>query len=87
VEIIDNRVFLVANTNDLARVERSNIPDDLQIEGKPVVVIIGAGAAGFTCADMLRQNGFRGRIILITREGTLPYDRVSHFARRKRRTR
>jgi hypothetical protein len=28
---------------------------------------------------MLRQNGFRGRIILITREGTLPYDRVSIF--------
>jgi len=26
---------------------------------------------------MLRQNGFHGRIILFTREGTLPYDRVS----------
>lgn len=26
---------------------------------------------------MLRQNGFRGRVILFTREGTLPYDRVS----------
>ncbi|CAF5045165.1 unnamed protein product, partial [Rotaria sp. Silwood1] len=30
---------------------------------------------GFTCADTLRQNGFRGRILLFTREGTLPYDR------------
>jgi len=28
---------------------------------------------------MLRQNGFRGRILLITREGTLPYDRVSYL--------
>ena len=28
---------------------------------------------------MLRQNGFRGRIILITHEGTLPYDRVGIF--------
>jgi hypothetical protein len=35
--------------------------------------------AGFTCADMLRQNGFRGRVLLLTREGTLPYDRVSCF--------
>jgi hypothetical protein len=34
---------------------------------------------GFTCADTLRQNGFRGRIILFTSEGTLPYDRVSYF--------
>jgi 3-phenylpropionate/trans-cinnamate dioxygenase ferredoxin reductase subunit len=36
-------------------------------------VILG----GFTCADMLRQNGFHGRIILFTSEETLPYDRVS----------
>jgi len=36
-------------------------------------------SAGFTCADMLRQNGFRGRILLFTREGTLPYDRVSYL--------
>jgi hypothetical protein len=33
-------------------------------------------SAGFTCADMLRQNGFRGRIVLYTSEGILPYDRV-----------
>jgi hypothetical protein len=36
--------------------------------------------AGFTCADMLRQNGFRGRILLISREGALPYDRVSYLS-------
>ena len=87
MEIIDDRVFLVASKEDLERVERSKIPDELQIEGKPVVAIIGAGAAGFTCADMLRQNGFRGRIVLVSREGTLPYDRVNHFDRRKRKER
>lgn len=80
MEIIDDRVFLVASKSDLERVERSKIPDGLEIEGRPVVAIIGAGAAGFTCADMLRQNGFRGRIVLITREGTLPYDRVRDLA-------
>jgi len=41
--------------------------------------------AGFTCANMLRQNGFRGRILLITREGTLPYDRVSYQIMSKRK--
>ena len=25
---------------------------------------------------MLRQNGFRGRVVMFTNEGTLPYDRV-----------
>jgi len=88
---------LVAFKQDLEKLERTKIPDNLEIEAKPVVAIIGAGAGkyftnnrvilyifciilgGFTCADMLRQNGFRGRILLITREGTLPYDRVSYL--------
>jgi len=76
IEIIDDHVILLAQKQDLEKLERTKIPDDLQIEEKPIVAIIGAGAGGFTCADMLRQNGFRGRIILITREGSLPYDRV-----------
>ncbi len=41
-------------------------------------ILIFFRLAGFTCADMLRQNGFRGRVLLFTREGTLPYDRVSY---------
>ncbi|CAF2584587.1 unnamed protein product [Rotaria sp. Silwood2] len=76
VEIVDNQVVLVAQIQDLEKLERTKIPDNLVIEEKPVVAIIGAGAGGFTCADMLRQNGFRGRIILFTCEETLPYDRV-----------
>ncbi len=40
-------------------------------------LILSTISGGFTCADMLRQNGFRGRILLFTLEGTLPYDRVS----------
>ncbi|CAF3560241.1 unnamed protein product [Rotaria sp. Silwood1] len=76
VEIVDDQVILVARKQDLEKLERSKIPDDLVVESTPVVAIIGAGAGGFTCADTLRQNGFRGRILLFTREGTLPYDRV-----------
>jgi NADPH-dependent 2,4-dienoyl-CoA reductase/sulfur reductase-like enzyme len=76
VEIVDDQVIVVGRKQDLEKLERTKIPDNLEIEAKPVVAIIGGGAAGFTCADMLRQNGFRGRIVLFTREGTLPYDRV-----------
>ncbi|CAM4772175.1 unnamed protein product [Rotaria magnacalcarata] len=76
VEIVDNHVILVARKQELEKSERSKIPDEFEVEAKPVVAIIGAGAGGFTCADMLRQNGFRGRIVLFTREGILPYDRV-----------
>lgn len=39
-------------------------------------VIIGAGAAGLTCAETLRSSGYSGKITLINGEKTLPYDRT-----------
>ncbi len=38
-------------------------------------VIIGGGAAGYSAAQTLREEGFSGRIILITQENCEPYDR------------
>lgn len=38
-------------------------------------VIVGAGAAGNAAAQSLRENGFGGRIVLITKENRGPYDR------------
>lgn len=34
-----------------------------------------SGAATATCAETLRQEGFTGRILVITKENNLPYDR------------
>ncbi|KAF4747861.1 Apoptosis-inducing factor 3, partial [Perkinsus olseni] len=42
---------------------------------KPVYVIVGGGAAAATAAESLRQNGYTGRVIMMTRERHLPYDR------------
>ena len=38
-------------------------------------VILGAGAAGNAAAETLRQDGFTGRVVMITQETRLPYDR------------
>ncbi|HYV12827.1 MAG TPA: FAD-dependent oxidoreductase [Pyrinomonadaceae bacterium] len=38
-------------------------------------VIIGAGAAGYVAAQTLREEGFRGSVVMITREDRAPYDR------------
>ena len=41
----------------------------------PVVAIVGAGQAGFQAAASLRQDGFAGRIVLISDEPVSPYQR------------
>lgn len=38
-------------------------------------IILGTGAAGLAAAETLRQDGFQGRVVLITQEDRLPYDR------------
>jgi NADPH-dependent 2,4-dienoyl-CoA reductase/sulfur reductase-like enzyme/nitrite reductase/ring-hydroxylating ferredoxin subunit len=38
-------------------------------------VIVGAGASGHSAAQTLREGGFKGRLIMITHESKLPYDR------------
>lgn len=39
-------------------------------------IILGAGAAGVVAAQTLRQVGFGGRVVMITREDTPTYDRT-----------
>jgi NADPH-dependent 2,4-dienoyl-CoA reductase/sulfur reductase-like enzyme/nitrite reductase/ring-hydroxylating ferredoxin subunit len=59
-------------------VPSSRLPDmsrsDTKVDGR-VFVIVGAGAAGNAAAQTLREDGFKGRIIMITQEDRLPYDR------------
>lgn len=42
-----------------------------------VFAILGGGAAGSAAVEVLRQDGFRGRIVLVTAESHLPYDRTT----------
>lgn len=39
------------------------------------IVIVGAGAAGFACAEMLRRRGYQGRLTLLGADADAPYDR------------
>jgi len=38
-------------------------------------VVIGGGAAGAVAVETLRQDGYQGRIVLVSRERNIPYDR------------
>ena len=39
-------------------------------------VVIGGGGAGHACAETLRKNGFKGKIIVLSQESVVPYDRA-----------
>lgn len=75
--------YEVRSENDQVTVR---IPDDNSDRREPemtkrdpnderLFVIAGGGAAGYTAAQTLREDEFTGRIVLITREMHLPYDR------------
>jgi NAD(P)H-nitrite reductase large subunit len=38
-------------------------------------LLVGGGAANATAAQTLREAGFKGRILVVSKEGVLPYDR------------
>ena len=40
------------------------------------VVILGAGAAGFSAAQEMRRGGFAGAIVMVGQEDALPYDQA-----------
>jgi NADPH-dependent 2,4-dienoyl-CoA reductase/sulfur reductase-like enzyme/nitrite reductase/ring-hydroxylating ferredoxin subunit len=39
------------------------------------IVIVGGGAAGFAAAEMLRREGFSGRLTMVSSDDVAPYDR------------
>jgi apoptosis-inducing factor 3 len=62
------------------RPRSSRAPEKVTVEASPMigpgsVVIIGAGAAGNACAEMLRREGYRGPVMLIDPDPDAPYDR------------
>ena len=84
---IENNVVRVTRKRDPGRVKGeghrprgSRAPEQVLFDASPAtgpksVVIIGAGAAGNACAEMLRRESYRGPITVIDPDPDAPYDR------------
>lgn len=80
VDVHDGKVFadvpsdVVAGTGAHAIVVQKMARRDPR--DKRVFAIVGGGTAALAAAETLRQEGFGGRLVMITKERHLPYDRT-----------
>lgn len=70
VEIPESKYASVAGSVPSKRMAKRDLTNNA------CFVVIGGGAAGSTAVETLRKEGFTGRIIMLTSEKQLPYDRV-----------
>ena len=68
--IPESRLAAVAGTLNNKRFVKRDLND------QRVFVVVGGGAAGATAVETLRREGYTGRIVLVSSENVLPYDRV-----------
>ncbi|KAL1139184.1 hypothetical protein AAG570_009243 [Ranatra chinensis] len=77
VEVTSNGgVKVRAKKSDLAANKRMKSMCSRDMNNNTTFVIVGAGGAGQCCAETLRQEGFTGRLVMVSEECVLPYDRI-----------
>ncbi|XP_027239416.2 apoptosis-inducing factor 3 isoform X2 [Penaeus vannamei] len=75
VEVVDGSVKVMASQEHFGAAKRVKPLAKRDENNNTSFVVIGGGAAGATCVERLRQEGFTGRLVMVTRENHLPYDR------------
>jgi apoptosis-inducing factor 3 len=74
VRIEDGQVIVTIADDAPDRV--SPMPSLMAATDERTFVVVGAGAAGAYAAQRLRLDGFRGRLVLVSDEDRVPYDRT-----------
>jgi len=70
----DGKVFVSVPEEASDRREPEMVAPDVSKDSRTFLVL-GAGAAAYSAAQTLREEGYEGRILLVTHEDRYPYDR------------
>uniref|UniRef100_A0A0B7B893 Rieske domain-containing protein n=1 Tax=Arion vulgaris TaxID=1028688 RepID=A0A0B7B893_9EUPU len=76
VVVTDGKVIVQADAAALENAKRIKPMVKKSADNKKTVVLVGGGPATLVCAETLRQEGYTGKIILVSQESCLPYDRI-----------
>ncbi|XP_060942389.1 apoptosis-inducing factor 3-like [Limanda limanda] len=76
VKIQNNKVYVSVNKKTLRQEKRLKSMGAAVPGVTHTVLLLGGGAASLICAETLRQEYFGGRIIMVTKDDLLPYDKT-----------
>ncbi|XP_042287700.1 apoptosis-inducing factor 3 [Thunnus maccoyii] len=76
VKIQNSKVYVSINKRTLRQEKRIKNMGAAVPGVTHTVLLLGGGAASLICAETLRQENFSGRIIMVTRDDLLPYDKT-----------
>ncbi|XP_029614443.1 apoptosis-inducing factor 3-like [Salmo trutta] len=76
VKVENNKVYVSVNKKAARQTKRIKSMGS-RVEGViHTILLLGGGSASLVCAETLRQENFGGRIIMVTRDNLLPYDKT-----------
>ena len=75
VRVDGDDIVVIAEESSLANFRRTSNMASCKADDKRVFLIVGGGGAAISCAESLRQEGFTGRVVMVSKEDCLPYDR------------
>ncbi|XP_042342326.1 apoptosis inducing factor mitochondria associated 4 [Plectropomus leopardus] len=75
VKVEDGKVYVSINKKSLKLMKRVKTMCSIVPEIKHTILLIGGGPASLVCAEILRQNCYQGRIVMVTKDNLPPFDK------------
>lgn len=76
VKIQNSKVYVSINKKTIRQGKRIKHMGGAEAGISHTILLLGGGATSLSCAETLRQENYKGRIIMVSRDYLLPYDKT-----------